>query len=140
MFLYHNDDNKPIAVYDKLFKANVILTIRSYLTNLAQDSWLFNNYDQESVDKARTSDNVPWINLRDPYEFFQMQTCKTLIKAIQDLTGDKSEFYPYKSMGKVIRRGDHTKVVADSTENEEYSALFYINYKWRKNWYGELYL
>ena len=69
-----------------------------------------------------------------------MLVCKTLVKAITDLTGKKEEWFPYKVTGKVLRRGDHTKVVADSSNTDEFSVLIYLNSKWRKNHYGELYL
>ncbi len=129
-----------MAVYDGLFKGSIILTLRSYLTSLGQDSWLFNNYDPDHLNNQRAADNVPWVNYRDPMEFNRMLVCKTLVKAITDLTGKKEEWFPYKVTGKVIRRGDHTKVVADSDAADEFSVLFYINSKWRKNFYGELYL
>ncbi|XP_065060932.1 uncharacterized protein LOC135688140 [Rhopilema esculentum] len=138
-FLYHSKDKKPMAVYDKLFKGSIILMLRSYLTSLGQDSWLFNNYDPDHVNVQRTNDNVPWVNYRDPAEFEKMLVSKTLVKAINDLNGVKEEWYPCKVTGKVVRRGDHTKVVADSAETGEFSVLFYLNSKWRKNYYGELY-
>ena len=139
-FLYHSKDGKPMAVYDKLFAGSTILTLRSYLTSLGQDSWLFNNYDPDDVNKQRATDNVPWVNYRDPVEFNKMLVSKTLTKAICDLTGEKEGWFPYKVTGKVIRRGDHTKVVADSADPNEFSVLLYLNAKWRKNYYGELYL
>jgi len=138
-FLYHSKDGKLMAVYDKLFAGSTILTLRSYLTSLGQDSWLFNNYDPDDVNKQRASDNVPWVNYRDPVEFNKMLVSKTLVKAICDLTGKKEEWFPHKVTGKVIRRGDHTKVVADTSNPDEFSALLYLNAKWRKNYYGELY-
>ena len=139
-FLYHSKDNKKMAVFDKLFAGSIILTLRSYLTTLGQDSWLFNNYDPDDMNKQRATDNVPWVNYRDPLEFNQMLVSKTLVKAINDLTGVREEWYPYKVTGKVIRRGDHTKVVSDSSDPSEFSVLLYLNAKWRKNYYGELYL
>ena len=139
-FLYHSKDGKPMAIYDKLFQGSIILMLRSYLTSLGQDSWLFNNYDPDHINKQRASDNVPWVNYRDPAEFNKMMVSKTIAKAITDLTGVKEKWYPYKVTGKVIRRGDHTKVVADSKDPDEFSVLLYLNSRWRKNYYGELYL
>eukprot|EP00794_Sanderia_malayensis_P015297 gene15297-16874_t len=138
-FIYHSPDNKPMAVYDKLFPGSVVLQLRSYLTSLGQDSWLFNNYDPDHLNKQRASDNVPWVNYRDPTEFNRMLVSKTLAKAITDVTGKDEEWYPYKVTGKVLRRGDHTKVVADTNATDEFSALIYLVMKWRKNHYGELY-
>ena len=41
---------------------------------------------------------------------------------------------------KILRRGDNTKVVADSENADEFSAMIFMNEHWRKNYYGELYL
>ena len=139
-FLYHSKDGKLMAVYDKLFAGSTILTLRSYLTSLGQDSWLFNNYDLEDINKQMASDNVPWFNYRDPVEFNKMFVSKTLAKAICDLTGKKEEWFPHTVIGKVIRRGDNTKVVADTSNENEFSALLYLNSIWGKNYYGELFL
>jgi len=42
--------------------------------------------------------------------------------------------------GKLLRRGDNTKVARDSEDPNDYSAMIFINEFWRKNYYGELYL
>ena len=46
----------------------------------------------------------------------------------------------FRVFGKIIRRGDHTHVSADSTDEGEYSVMLFVNEFWRKNYYGELYL
>lgn len=46
----------------------------------------------------------------------------------------------YRVFGKILRRGDHTKVAKDSEDSEEYTAMVFLNEFWRKNYYGEIYL
>ena len=46
----------------------------------------------------------------------------------------------YRVFGKILRRGDHTKVSMDSNDSSEYSVMVFVNEFWKKNYYGELYL
>ena len=50
-------------------------------------------------------------------------------------------YYPYEAKGKIVRRGDYTKLFTDAKrEDEEFSAVMFLNRRWKKNDYGELYL
>lgn len=50
-------------------------------------------------------------------------------------------YYPYQVRGKIVRRGDYTKLFTDAKrEDEEFSVVVFLVRKWKKNDYGELYL
>ena len=127
-------------MYDGLLSATNILLTRKYLT-FDNEAWLFNNYDEVNAKNERNAGNIPWTNNQDPLTFSKSELCRRMQSAVADVSGERNvTFYPYRVMGKIIRRGDHTKVAADSNQDGEYSALVFVNEYWRKNYYGELYL
>ncbi|XP_057303752.1 uncharacterized protein LOC130641105 [Hydractinia symbiolongicarpus] len=132
-------DGRPYAVYDNIIPSKYQVLVKNYLT-FDNEGWLFNNYDSDDVNKQRTHDNTPWINDRDPVAFSKTKLCKRLLRAVIDVSKDEGPYYPYRVFGKIIRRGDHTRVSADSTDEGEFSVMMFVNEFWKKNYYGELYL
>ena len=81
------------------------------------------------------------MNPVDCVEFSKSIVGKTIQKAVMDAVGTEDIYYPYKVRGKLMRRGDFTKLYTDSNRTDgEFSAVMFLNPKWRKNDYGELYL
>ena len=88
-----------------------------------------------------TRGRIPWINDVDCIEFSKSMVGKTIQKAVMDTSPTEDIYYPYKVKGKLIRRGDFTKLYTDANKtDDEYSAFMFLNPTWRKNDYGELYL
>ena len=53
----------------------------------------------------------------------------------------KEVYVPYKVTGHIVRSGDSPRVHVDAIpEDNEVSMMVYLNAKWRKNYYGDLYL
>lgn len=104
-------------------------------------SWQFRLHEPYDGGIEEPMDNIPWINPVDCLEFSRTLVGKTIQKAVMDAAGTEYIYYPYKVRGKIMRRGDFTKLHTDANRtDEEFSALMFLNPKWRKNDYGELYL
>lgn len=104
-------------------------------------SWQFSLHEPYDGGIAKPSDNIPWINEVDCLEFSKSVVGKTIQKAVMDAAQTKDVYYPYKVRGKLVRRGDFTKLFTDANRtDDEYSAFMFLNPRWRKNDYGELYL
>jgi hypothetical protein len=125
-------DGRPYAVYDGILSSKTQVLIKQYLTH-SIDGWLFNNYDQDDENKQKTYDNCPWINEKDPLEFSLSNLNKRLLAAVRDVAKNDEEYFPYRVFGKIIRRGDHTLVAADSNSTGDFTAFVFVNEFWRKN-------
>ena len=77
-----------------------------------------------------------YTNLKKHSQLFYKAT-----KVLIIFLGTKEMYYPYQVKGKIVRRGDYTKLYTDAKkEDDEYSVVMFLNRKWKKNDYGELYL
>lgn len=139
-FRHHTNDGRRIFVFDKILKPKHLGIFVEYL-NLDLGSWQFRLYEPYDGGIEKPMDNIPWINPVDCLEFSTTLVGKTIQKAVMDAAGTKDVYYPYKVRGKIMRRGDFTKLHTDANRtDDEFSALMFLNTGWRKNDYGELYL
>lgn len=139
-FKYQTNDGRKIFVFDKLLKPKTLRTFLNYMT-VDLGSWQFRLYEPYDDGIEELSDNIPWVNPIDCVEFSKSIMGKTIQKAVMDAIGTKDTYYPYKVRGKLMRRGDFTKLYTDANRtDDEFSAMMFLNPKWRKNDYGELYL
>ncbi|KAL9971354.1 hypothetical protein ACROYT_G023867 [Oculina patagonica] len=139
-FRYQTNDGRKIFVFDKIFKPRHLSMFSDYL-NLDLGSWQFRLYEPYDGGVEKPTDNIPWINPVDCVEFSRTLVGKSIQKAVMDAAGTEDIYYPYKVRGKIMRRGDFTQLFTDANRtDDEYSAMMFLNPKWRKNDYGELYL
>lgn len=139
-FKYQTNDGRNIFVFDKLLKPNTLRAFLDYL-NIDLGSWQFRLFEPYDGGVEELSDNIPWVNPVDCVEFSKSIVGKTIQKAVMDAVGTKDIYYPYKVRGKLMRRGDFTKLYTDANRTDgEFSVMMFLNPKWRKNDYGELYL
>lgn len=98
--------------------------------------------DVEGGQKRVNPNNIPWSSEINAVEFSESIVGKQLQKVVMDFAGGGEGVYvPYKVVGHIVRCGDSPKVHADTKpEDDEVSMLIYLNEKWRKNDYGDLYL
>jgi len=114
--------------------------VRGYMT-VELGGWKFSLHDPYEGGEEVASDNIPWVNELHSITFGNSNAGRMLQKAVMDMSGSKSIYYPYRVRGKILRRGDVTKLHQDAQEEEdEYSLMMFLNEKWENNDYGELYL
>ena len=161
MFLIKHSLVDHLDVKAKLFKQyltktgykigiynDVLMTIHlQMLRGLAAyrlGSWSYQiaETDVEGGQKRVNPNNIPWSSEINAVEFSESIVGKQLQKVVMDFSGGGEGVYvPYKVVGHIVRCGDSPKVHADTKpEDDEVSMLIYLNEKWRKNDYGDLYL
>ena len=139
-FRYQTIDGRNIFVFDNILTPVQLTTFMHYL-NIDLGAWKFSLREPYEGGPENPSDNIPWVNNVDCVEFIKSSAGRVLQKAVMDAAGTKGIYYPYKVRGKLVRRGDYTKLHTDANRTvDEYSAMMFLNPKWRKNDYGELYL
>lgn len=103
--------------------------------------WKYSLHEPYEGDKEQPSDNIPWVNELDAIKFGNTNASRVLQKAIMDASKSKELYYAYGVRGKILRRGDVTKLHQDArSEDDEYSLMMFLNEKWENNDYGEIYL
>ncbi|KAM7447370.1 hypothetical protein ABFA07_004382 [Porites harrisoni] len=139
-FRYQTTDGGKIYVFDNILHPKNLHIFSRYL-NIDLGAWQFSLYEPYDGGIEKPTDNIPWINDVDCIEFSKSVVGKTMQKAVMDTAQTEDIYYPYKVKGKLVRRGDFTKLFTDANKtDDEYSAFMFLNPTWRKNDYGELYL
>ena len=140
LFQYASNTKEKAFVLDNLLNISSLLLLRGYIT-IELGGWKFSLHEPYEGGKEVESDNIPWVNELDCIAFGNSVTGRTLQKAVMDVSGSEIIYYPYRVRGKILRRGDFTKLFTDAKDaDNEYSLLIFLNTKWGKNDYGELYL
>ncbi|XP_067048677.1 uncharacterized protein [Acropora muricata] len=139
-FKYQTNDGRKIFVFDNILEQKD-LGIFSHYINIDLGAWQFSLHEPYDGGLEKPSDNIPWINEIDCVLFYQSLVGRTIQKAVMDAAQTKDVYYPYKVRAKLVRRGDLTKLYTDANRtDDEYSTFMFLNQRWRKNDYGELYL
>ena len=86
-----------------------------------------------------SENDIPWYNELNCSQFFETITGQQLQKVVTSFVG--GQYVPYRTVAHVMRRGDFPKIHIDaSRQDDEVSMIIYLNTKWKKNDYGDLFL
>ena len=132
-----------IGIYDDVLM-NTQLRLLCALAVYKLGVWTY-GIPEGNVDGSQrhvSPNNIPWSNMLNAVEFSESIVGKMLQKVVQDLVGEEDGVYvPYQVTGHIVRCGDSPKVHVDAhPEEDEISMVVYLNKKWRKNDYGDMYL
>ena len=132
-----------IAIYNDVLAATHVRMLQG-LATYKLGSWTYQilEADVHGSQKHVSPNNIPWSNDINTVEFSESIVGKQLQRVVMNMAGEEKGVYvPYKVVGHIVRSGDSPKVYVDAKpEEDEVSMLVYLNKKWRKNDYGDLYL
>ncbi|XP_062506019.1 uncharacterized protein LOC134182606 [Corticium candelabrum] len=139
-FRYETLKGKPIYVFDRLFAWDLLYLLQIYVS--VGGWWRFVNDDPYHTTREKVGDNIQWMARFSATTFANSRIGVTLRQAVQ-LTAGRPDvaYYPYEITCKMVRRGDDTRLhVHANASDDEYTTVVYLNYKWRKNDYGDMLL
>ena len=140
---YATKSGYRIGIYDKVLTSPHLIILRTWIT-YEITAWSYRLRETQVIGgQNHLSDNdIPWYNELNVIKFSESIVGKQLQKVVAKFSHEESmNYYPFKVVGHVIRRGDFPKVHTDAdSEADEVSMMIYLNQKWRKNDYGDLYL
>ena len=132
-----------VGIYNDILTAAHVRMLQG-LATYKLGSWTYRIHETDVLGKQRHTslNNIPWYNDINAVEFSESIVSKQLQKVVMDMVGEEKGVYvPYNVVGHIVRTGDSPKVHVDAKPQEdEVSMLVYLNKKWRKNDYGDLYL
>lgn len=140
---YITKSGYQVAVYhDVLTTAHLQLMRGLAVYQLGSWSYGIPEAHVQGGQKKTNPNNIPWSNEINAVEFSKSIVGKQLQKVVADMDeSGEGTYVLYKVVGHIMRCGDSPKVHADaSPEDDEVSMMIYLNTKWRKNDYGDLYL
>lgn len=141
---YATKSGYRIGIYDNTLTLAQLKMLRG-LTTHKLGSWSYRIQEAQFVKDGQnylSTNNIPWHNELDSFKFSETNVGKKLEKVVMKFAGKESmHYYLYKAVGHILRRGDFPKVNTDACcEDDEMTMMIYLNPKWRKNDYGDLYL
>lgn len=137
---YKSSTEQQGFVFDNILDSSALMLVRAYLS-VEVGGWKYSLHEPYEGGEEAPSDNIPWVNDLDCIKFGNMNSSRVFQKAVMDASNSKAVYYPYRVRGKILRRGDATKLHQDAMQEEdEFSLMMFLNEKWENNDYGEIYL